>query len=87
MELKEKKLLTIQEVADEYGGSVSWWRSAVAGRSGKSLPDGVVAVKIGNSWRISRVTLDIWISSSQATSASRRRGRPRKTAQASKGEE
>ena len=75
----QKILLTLAEAAELTSSSVSWWRQAVRGE--KKLPQGVVALRQGKIWRISRASLDAWISGAAVAAPARRRGRPTKAEQ------
>lgn len=77
--VNQKMLLTLGEVAQLTSSSVSWWRQVV--RGARPMPPGVIALRQGRNWKISRVSLEAWISAGAIAPAARRRGRPRKNEQ------
>ena len=77
--INEKILLSIKEVAALTSSSESWWRGVL--RGGKPLPPGLVVMRQGRCWKISRASLYAWISSGQPPATPRRRGRPTKAEQ------
>lgn len=77
--VNKKMLLTLSEVAELTSSSVSWWRQAVRGE--KELPSGVVALRHGKIWKISRASIEEWISGAAVAPPARRRGRPTKEEQ------
>lgn len=76
--VNQKMLLSIEEVAQLTSSSVSWWRGAI--RGDKPLPPGIVPLRLGRCWKISRESLEKWIAAGAPAPAPARRrpGRPRK---------
>jgi predicted DNA-binding transcriptional regulator AlpA len=74
-------LITLAEAAHVTGMSEQWWRHAIAGR--KQMPP-IRVVRIGGAVRLHRQDLLDWINGEEMPTAPqpRKRGRPRKMAQA-----
>lgn len=77
--INEKILLSVKEVAALTSSSESWWRGVL--RGDKPLPHGLVVMRQGRCWKISRASLDAWIAAGAPAPVARRRGRPTKAEQ------